>query len=127
MLLFTELEWRFGKMAKEFKPETEKCPVCDTKWTKTNFGASTWYDCTPCGKKAEDIVLVKNNTRSGTKEYTIGNLEEWEAFIDAMNIDDDFDGIFYKSHAHKVAVCQELIQQGIIETEQEFIDFLNGV
>jgi hypothetical protein len=76
-------------MGKSFKPETDTCPVCDTPWTKTNFGASTWYDCTPCGKKAEDIVVVKEESSSGTREYKLSELEEWERFIEAFNFDDD--------------------------------------
>lgn len=34
----------------------DKCPKCSTPWTKTSFGSKTWYDCTPCKKKAEDLL-----------------------------------------------------------------------
>ena len=114
----------------DFKPETDKCPVCDTTWTKTNFGAKTWYDCKPCRKTAEDIVVVKNKTSSGTKEYKLGSLDEWEAFIDMMNIDDDYDGTpFLKTmtKAQKFDICNELVKEGVIETSEEFWDFLQGV
>lgn len=117
------------KMA-DFKPETDKCPVCDTNWTKTNFGARTWYDCKPCGKTAEDIVVVKNKTKSGgTKEYKLDSLDEWEAFIDMMNIDDDDYGVpFVKmTKAQKFDICNELIREGIIETNEQFWDFIQGV
>lgn len=76
----------------DYKPKDEKCPVCNTKWTKTAFGAKVWYDCKPCGKTAEDIIVVKNKTESGTREYKLDSLDEWEHFIDMMNLDDDYDG-----------------------------------
>jgi hypothetical protein len=144
------------KMA-DFKPETEKCPVCDTKWTKTSFGAKTWYDCKPCGKTAEDIVVVKSSTKSGgTKEYKLDSLDEWEAFIDMMNLDDDYDGTPFvvekivetsgcpilnlpegmsfvpnvpraMTSAEKFEICNELMRQGIIETNEEYWDFIQGL
>lgn len=114
-------------MAKEFKPETEKCPVCDTKWTKTSFGSKTWYDCSPCNKTAEDIVVLKSSSSSGTKEYKLGNLEEWENFIDTLEFDDDFDLFIKKSRAEKVEICNELIKQGIITTPDEYLAWIGGV
>ena len=84
-------------MTKEFKPKTDKCPICDTKWTVTSFGANVWYDCKPCGKTAEDIVVLKSSSPSGTKEYRLGSIEEWEDFISQIDFDydiDDWDGTF---------------------------------
>tara|TARA_R110000851_G_scaffold23718_9_gene69199 strand:+ start:285 stop:521 length:237 start_codon:yes stop_codon:yes gene_type:complete len=34
----------------------EKCPQCDTTWSKTpRLVGGHWYHCLPCNKKAEDI------------------------------------------------------------------------
>lgn len=117
------------KMA-DFKPETDKCPVCDTTWTKTNFGAKTWYDCKPCGKTAEDIVVVKNKTKSGgTKEYKLDSLDEWEAFIDMMNIDDDDYGVpFMKvTKANKIAYLNYLMEAGAITTSEQYLKALDYI
>lgn len=115
----------------DFKPETEDCPVCNTKWTKTNFGAKTWYDCKPCKKTAEDIVVVKSKSKSGdTKEYKLDSLDDWESFIDMMNMDDDYDGYpFLKTmtSAEKFEICNELMRQGVIETNEQFWDFIQGI
>lgn len=113
----------------DFKPETEKCPVCDTKWTKTSFGAKVWYDCKPCGKTAEDIVVVKSSTKSGgTREYKLDSLDEWEAFIDMMNLDDDYDGTPFlksKSAAVRVEIANYLLSKDAIKTPEQYIKFLN--
>lgn len=114
----------------DFKPETKDCPVCNTTWTKTNFGTKTWYDCKPCGKTAEDIVVVKNDTKTGTSEYKINDLDDWQEFLDMMNLDDDFDGVpFMKTMTaeEKFKICNELMRQGIIETNEQFWDFIQGV
>ena len=48
---------------KKIAPEHigDKCPKCNTPWTKTRFGTRNWKDCLPCGKTAED--LLDKNTR----------------------------------------------------------------
>ena len=117
-------------MTKQFKPETEKCPICDTTWTKTSFGANVWYDCKPCNKTAEDIVVLKKSSSSGTKEFRLGELQDWEDFLLEFDLDDDDDFgvpfLKYKTKDEKFDIVQELFEQGIIETAQEYVDWLNG-
>lgn len=78
----------------DFKPEKDTCPVCNTEWTKTSFGARTWYDCSQCEKTAEELTGkdTKSSSTSDKKEIKLDSLEEWEMFIDMMNMDDDYDG-----------------------------------
>lgn len=114
-------------MIKEFKPETDKCPVCNSTWKKTNFGAKTWYDCIKCNKTAEDIVVLKKSSPSGTKEYKLGDMEDWEHFLMEFDLE-DFDDIFLKSisAAERFDITHELFDQGIIETHQEYLDWMEG-
>lgn len=116
-------------MTKEFKPETEKCPICDTKWTKTTFGAKVWYDCKPCNKTAEDIVVLKKSSPSGTKEYRLGSLEEWEEFISELEFDDDDWGYpFLKmTMAEKANICDDLLKQEVITNSNEWMDWYYGL
>lgn len=52
-------------------PET--CPVCRSKWKKTKFGSTTWYDCITCRDTAESIVdreKSKGNTVSSYNYFS---------------------------------------------------------
>ena len=114
-------------MAQQYVPKKEKCPVCDTKWTKTSFGSATWYDCSKCNKKAEDLENSSNKNSTKDKSFKIGDIEEWEAFIDALDYD-DFDMPFLKiTKAQKYEICNELIAEGVITTPEEYMDWLEGV
>ena len=33
------------------------CPRCGTPWNISGFGATKWYDCIKCSKRAEDLVF----------------------------------------------------------------------
>lgn len=143
----------------DFKPKDKECPVCNTEWTKTNFGAKTWYDCKPCGKTAEDIVVVKSAKKSGdSKEYKLSDLESWEEFLSGYNLDDDDDDTYgvpfivekivetsgspiiglpvgmsfvpdvprALTSAEKFEICNELMRQGVIETNEQYWDFIQG-
>ena len=35
---------------------SNKCPKCNSEWTITKFGVSTWYDCSICKKTAEELI-----------------------------------------------------------------------
>lgn len=67
----------------------DKCPNCDTPWTKTAFGAKTWYDCIPCKAKAEDLLSYSppDVPKDAKKAYDPDALfEELSQMLD----DDDF-------------------------------------
>jgi hypothetical protein len=86
-----DIEWRYGKM-EQFKPQKDHCPVCNTKWTVSGFGAKIWYDCGPCGKTAEEITKNENNDStlfdSESDSYDLGNFEDWERLLDDANSGD---------------------------------------
>jgi len=54
----------------------EKCPVCSTPWTITNFGAKAWKDCKPCGKTAEDL-LDRSSERSSSSSSDYESTDDW--------------------------------------------------
>lgn len=117
-------------MVKEFKPQTDKCPICDTTWKKTYFGAKVWYDCIPCNKTAEDVVVLKKTSSSGTREYKIGDIEAWEEFLSEIDFDDDDDyGTIFLSMTmeEKADICDKLYEDGIIEDPLEWMDWYYGV
>lgn len=62
-LVFDQINLKFYAPEKEkklsFEDIGDTCPVCSTKFTVTKFGANSWKDCIPCGKKAEDISTTK--------------------------------------------------------------------
>lgn len=39
----------------------KECPVCQSLWTKTCYGATIWIDCIPCKKTAEKIMDEEKN------------------------------------------------------------------
>lgn len=56
--VFKEAELSFTSDFTETKKEVHIgtiCPMCQTKFKLTNFGAKVWKDCIPCGKTAEEL------------------------------------------------------------------------
>jgi tRNA(Ile2) C34 agmatinyltransferase TiaS len=43
------------RTTRNIKHLTDKCRKCGGAWKKTNIGANSYYDCSECGAKAEDL------------------------------------------------------------------------
>jgi hypothetical protein len=92
-----ELSFRYpqleGRSRLNYEYVGEKCPRCQTPWTITSFGAKKWYHCVPCNKKADDLILGHSSppplpTGSSSGDSAFSTIEEWDEYIDSLNLDD---------------------------------------
>lgn len=56
----------------------DKCPKCNTPWTKTSFGTRKWKDCLVCKKTAEEIL--DHNTRLTVKTDLDDDVDDMDDF-----------------------------------------------